>query len=173
MATLKQVHSATALFADRPGLAGEGDALVSSSSGVAVSIRTADCYPILLVDGKNRAVAAVHAGWRGTAAHIVEAALAEMHRSAGTRAEDLFAAVGPGIGACCYVVGGDVAEKFGQLAGKLDLAAANRAQLLRLGVPEVQIEILGGCTFCDAEQFHSYRREKAHAGRMISFIRIV
>src|SRR5271154_2768359 len=79
LATAKQIHSNLVLTAAHPGPCGEGDALVTNCSGVAVSVRTADCYPILLVDTRRRAVAAVHAGWRGTVTHIIDKALENMH----------------------------------------------------------------------------------------------
>jgi YfiH family protein len=171
MASLKQIHSGVVLTAERIGCAGEADALVTGRMGVPVSVRTADCYPILLADGRNRAVAAVHAGWRGTAAHIVIRALEEMHRLYGTAAADVYAAIGPGIGGCCYEVGADVARQFGlEQAGRIDLAAINRRQLLEAGVAEDRIDVLGGCTKCDAHQFHSYRRDQLAAGRMVSYI---
>ena len=171
MASLKQIHSGLVLVAEQIGRAGEGDALVTARDGVPVSVRTADCYPLLLADGRNRAVAAVHAGWRGTAAHIVVRALEEMHRLYGTEATDVYAAIGPGIGACCYEVGAEVARQFGlEHAGRIDLAAINRRQLLDAGVAEHRIDVLGGCTKCDAHLFHSYRRDKLAAGRMVSYI---
>jgi YfiH family protein len=173
VSTLKQIHSNVVLLADHPGLLGEGDALVTNHSGLAVSIRTADCYPILLADTRNRAVAAVHAGWRGTAAHIVIKTLEKMQAKFGTDPLDISAAIGPGIGVCCYEVGPDVSNQFG-FAGQthLDLASENRKQLESAGVPASNIQALGVCTFCDAERFFSYRREKDKAGRMTSFIRI-
>ncbi|MEQ1886971.1 MAG: polyphenol oxidase family protein [Bryobacteraceae bacterium] len=167
MASLKQIHSSITLHAAAAGCIGEGDALVSSESGVTVSVRTADCYPILLVDTRSRVVAAVHSGWRGTAARIVHAALEKMNASP----EHTFAAIGPGIGACCYEVGEEVGRQFGlNGAGRVDLAEANKRLLRAAGVPEANIEILGGCTFCDEDRYYSFRREKEEAGRMISFI---
>jgi len=173
VANLKQIHSNLALLADRPGLLGEGDALITNHAGLAISIRTADCYPILLADTRNLAVAAIHAGWRGTSAQIVIRTLEKMKSEFGTQARDVFAAVGPGIGVCCYEVGEEVAREFG-LEGQthLDLVSENRKQLESTGVPTQNIEALGVCTFCDAERFFSYRREKETAGRMTSFIRI-
>ena len=171
MASLKQIHSGLALPGERIGCASEGDALVTAHAGVPVSVRTADCYPILLADERNHAVAAVHAGWRGTAARIVVHALEEMHRLYGTSAADVHAAIGPGIGECCYEVGADVARQFGlDQAGRIDLAAINRRQLLDAGVAEHRIDVLGGCTKCDAHLFHSYRRDQLAAGRMVSYI---
>jgi polyphenol oxidase len=173
MSSLKQIHSAITLSAETPGCIGEGDALVTSTAGLAVSIRTADCYPIFLVDPRQRAVAAIHAGWRGTAAQIALVAMEKMN----AHPPDIHVAIGPGIGACCYEVGEDVAKRFGYAgAGKIDLAAANRAQLLEAGVAERNIDILGECTLCtilDGEpRYHSFRRDKDDAGRMISYIRI-
>jgi len=174
MASLKQIHSASALAANQPGCAGEGDALLTNSPGILVSVRTADCYPILLADMKNRAVAAVHAGWRGTADEIVAKTIAKMRTQLGTSPADLIAAIGPGIGVCCYEVGAEVARLFGlEGAGRIDLAAANRCQLIDAGVEERHIELLGGCTFCDSARFYSLRREKEQAGRMISYIGLV
>ena len=171
MASLKQIHSSIVLRGEQIGCAGEGDALVTAREGVSVSVRTADCYPILLADDRNRVVAAVHAGWRGTAANIVVRALEEMHRLYGTETADVYAAIGPGIGECCYEVGADVARQFGlEQAGRIDLAAINRRQLLDAGVAEHRIDVLGGCTKCDAHLFHSYRRDQLAAGRMISYI---
>jgi len=175
MASLKQIHSNVAHVADRPtGCVGEGDALLTNEVGLTVSIRTADCYPILLADPEHRAVAAIHAGWRGTAAGIAGEAINRMQNVYGSRAESIYAAIGPGIGVCCYEIGEEVARKFGMPnAGRLDLAAENRKQLIAAGVPEAQISTVARCTYCDADRFFSYRREGERAGRMISFIRRV
>ncbi len=173
MASLKQIHSNVSLVAREPGCAGEGDALVTSEPGVAISVRTADCFPILLVDAQTRAVAAVHAGWRGSAAGVVRTSLDRMRREFGTEPGNVFAAIGPGIGACCYEVGVEVSRQFGKLeAGKLDLAVENRNQLIAAGLQPDRIELVGGCTFCHPAQFFSWRRDHDRAGRMISFIRV-
>jgi copper oxidase (laccase) domain-containing protein len=88
-----------------------------------------------------------------------------------TKPSDVFAAIGPGIGACCYEVGDEVARQFGFNARThLDLARENRKQLERAGVSPQNIQALDVCTFCDAERFFSYRREKEKAGRMTSYI---
>jgi YfiH family protein len=173
MASVRQIHSNTVLVAASEGCAGDGDALATDRGGVRVSVRTADCYPLLLADVRQRAVAAVHAGWRGTAARIVGNTIGTMRAQFGTDAADVYAAIGPGIGACCYQVGIEVARQFGlEQAGRIDLADANRRQLLSAGVPLAQIQVVGGCTRCDARQFHSFRRDGEQAGRMISFIGI-
>ena len=162
-------------MAQHPGLCGEADALVTNRPGLALAVRTADCYPILLADSRNRAVAAVHAGWRGTSTHILHRALEKMNAEFGTSPADVHAAIGPGIGVCCYEVGEEVAHRFGlpPIRTHLDLARENRNQLEAAGVAPQNIEALGVCTFCDAERFFSYRRDKEQAGRMTSFIRIV
>jgi YfiH family protein len=174
MATLTQIHSSLPLVADRnAGCVGEGDALITARPGVAVSVRTADCFPILFADSRRRVVAAVHAGWRGTAACVVGATLERMRDEFATEPRDVYAAIGPGIGVCCYQVGSDVAGLLGlEHAGRADLAAVNREQFLMAGVPKAQIETPGACTFCDARRFHSYRRDGDRAGRQISFIKI-
>jgi polyphenol oxidase len=171
VSTLKQIHSNVVLRADQPGVVGEGDALITNRPGLAISIRTADCYPILLADPRNRAIAAVHAGWRGTAAQIVIRTLEKMKSEFGTEPADVSAAIGPGIGVCCYEVGEDVSRQFGfAIRTHLDLMSENRKQLEEAGVSPQNIQALDVCTFCDAERFFSYRREKEKAGRMTSFI---
>jgi YfiH family protein len=90
----------------------QGDALITRDPGVLLVVQTADCVPILLADTKNRAVAAIHTGWRGTVRRIAEKTLGRMKMEFGTRPEDVVAALGPGIGRCCYEVGSDVAKEF-------------------------------------------------------------
>ena len=171
LATVKQVHSAACVAAEgRPGVLGEADALLEDRPGAMVAVKTADCIPVLLADERNRAVAAVHAGWRGTAAQIVQRAVDAMEARYGTVPADLHAAIGPGIGKCCYEVGPEVAAQFG-LEGRahLDLAEQNRRQLANIGIPIERVYVCGHCTMCGAE-FHSFRRDQEAAGRMYSFI---
>ncbi len=172
MASLKQIHSGIVLRADRAsGCVGEADALVTNDPCVTLSIRTADCLPILIADRRTGAVAAVHAGWRGTVAGIAGATVARLSRDFGSRPKDLVAAIGPGIGVCCYEVGEEVAVQLGEAkAGRVNLAEHNRRQLERAGVASMCIDIISLCTFCDADRFWSYRREREQAGRMISFV---
>lgn len=179
-ARLKQIHSGIVVEAREAGVLGEGDGLITRQSGIELSIRTADCYPILLADPQHRAVAALHAGWRGTAAGIVATAIRQMTRLFGTKPAELVAAIGPGIGACCYEVGTDVASNFSEAEQSrkdgvvyLDLAAANHHQLAEAGLSLQNIELMGLCTFCEAGKFFSYRREKENAGRMVSLISLV
>jgi polyphenol oxidase len=180
-AGLHQVHSALVQRAAGPGIPGEGDALVTNQTGLFVSVRTADCLPIFLADPVHRAVAAVHAGWRGTAANIAAATIARMAREFDTVPGDVWAAIGPCIQKCCYEVSADVAREFGSWApalggvtGKahLDLVSINRIQLEHAGVLPDRTSALAQCTRCNAGDFHSFRRDGAQAGRMVSAIRI-
>jgi YfiH family protein len=119
-------------------------------------------------------VAAVHAGWRGTASRISAEVLQKMTEQFGTAPSDVWAAIGPGIGPCCYAVGDDVARQLGlDRAGRADLAQVNRDHLISAGVAEDRIETLRICTYCDPARFHSYRRDKLEAGRMISYVCMV
>ena len=175
LATLRQVHSATCVAAaGRGGVLGEGDALLENTPGSVVAVKTADCLPILLVDARHGAVAAVHAGWRGTVAGIAQRAVEAMGAQFGTAPGDLHAAIGPGIGKCCYEVGPEVAAQFGQQGrAHVDLAEANGRQLRDAGVTAERIYASNVCTMCRAEEFHSFRRDKEAAGRLYSFAGIL
>ena len=170
LATLKQVHSVICIPANgASGVLGSGDALMEDTPGAVVAVKTADCLPILLVDERRRAVAAVHAGWRGVVGRIVEAAVEMMHQRFGTESQDLHAAIGPGAGACCYEVGPEVAAEFGiEGRAKLDLAGTVRAQLIDAGVAPERVYVSDLCTIC-REELHSFRRDKELAGRQYSF----
>ena len=171
-ATLHQIHSDICVAGHgRTGQLGDGDALLESTPGHLVAVKTADCIPILLVDEEHRAVAAVHAGWRGTVAGIAQNAVRAMSNQFGTEPRRLHAAIGPGIGKCCYEVGADVAAQFGESGPcHVDLVETNRRQLIEAGIRESFIYAANLCTKCGVEDFHSYRRDKEHTGRMISFI---
>jgi len=170
-ATLHQIHSAVVVdAAGRSGLLGAGDALIENTPGCPVAVKSADCVPILLVDERRRAVAAVHAGWRGTAQKIVQKAVAGMRTRFASDAADLHAAIGPAIGACCYEVGAEVASQFGVTGHKahLDLAQINQQQLTEQGVSAARIYLAGLCTKCLEKEFYSWRRDGERAGRMLS-----
>ena len=155
--------------------AGACDVLVTTLSGVALVVQTADCVPIVLAGGN--AVGVAHAGWRGSAADAAGAAVEEMSR-AGVPASSLRAWLGPSIGPCCYEVGGEVASQFaGDFAHRscngrftLDLRAVSRAQLEAARVPAANISAHPACTRCGGENFASYRRDGAAAGRMITLV---
>lgn len=171
MATAKQVHSADVLIAKQAGPQGTGDGLISDTRGLAVGVKTADCLPILLVDSTHMVVAAVHAGWRGTAAGIAGRAIRLMHERFGVNPAEVEAAIGPGIGECCFEVGPEVAREFKPWESEdktcLDLARINQLQLEADGVKKVYKS--GLCTKC-GNGFYSFRRDGEQAGRMISFV---
>ncbi len=175
--TVRQIHSRIVLDAAVAKPSDTGDALISDRAGVAVGVKTADCVPILLVDIAHRVVAAVHAGWRGSAENIAGATVAELAERCNTRAENLRAAVGPSIGGCCYEVGAEVARRFetwcpemrhAEGPVRLDLRAVNEAQLRGAGITNIWTS--SECTFCVPGRFYSFRREREQAGRMISFV---
>lgn len=153
-----------------------GDALVAAEPGVLVGVRVADCVPVLLASPKGLVVAAVHAGWRGLVAGVIEAAVRAVSRSASCDAADLVAAVGPHISARRYTVGDDVAAQFspdhltrlddGTTA--LDLTAAAVGQLRALGVEHCDAVEL--CTYERDDLFFSHRRDGAQTGRQGAFI---
>jgi YfiH family protein len=176
---MKQVHGAAVQRAPWEGEP-EGDAGLAEDLGILVGAETADCLPVLVVDARRRAVAAVHAGWRGTVAGVVRAAVRAL-LAGGSRAEDLVAALGPSIGPCCYEVGEEVVGAFAHLGqaffhhgprGRphLDLRAANARQLLDQGLVADRIHHVRDCTFCQADRYHSYRRDGRGAGRMVNFV---
>src|SRR5208282_1518595 len=113
LAPLKQIHSDVIhLFSAAPAHACKGDASVTNRPGLLLAVQTADCVPILLVDPKKRAVAAIHAGWRGTLARITQKAVGRMQLEFGSKPAHLLAAIGPSIGPCCYEVAADFVTKF-------------------------------------------------------------
>jgi YfiH family protein len=194
-----QVHGNSVLVHRRgealPQQRPDCDALVTDDAGVAVSVRAADCVPLLLADTRSGAVGAVHAGWRGTAARIASETLEAMGRAFGTRAADVVAAIGPSIGACCYEVGSELVDAFAAAGHdrmlidrwfiapppprgsrerprlRLDVAGSNRDQLILGGVPEEQIHVSGLCTAMHLDVLTSYRAEKESAGRIAGVIR--
>ena len=113
LVTLRQFHSDVVHVADAPvEEAPKADALATRAAGLLLGVQTADCVPILLADVRHRAVAAIHAGWRGTLARVAVKTLGRMQMEFGTRPRDVVAALGPAIGRCCYEVGSDVARSF-------------------------------------------------------------
>ncbi|HEY1958145.1 MAG TPA: polyphenol oxidase family protein [Polyangiaceae bacterium] len=166
---VSQVHGARAVRAegDVAALAKEeADALVAREPSTAVAVRVADCVPILLANSETGAVAAVHAGWRGVVAGVIDGAL-ELGRF------DL-AAIGPCIGACCFEIGDDVARKLAPHVKENhgDLRGAVRAQLRARGLQDAHIEDVDGCTMCDADRFFSFRRDGEASGRHLAVIAV-
>jgi hypothetical protein len=177
LAVPRQIHSATVRIVDTPGVYPDCDALVSNVPRVFLCVTVADCVPILLVDPVTSVAAAVHAGWRGTAAGIVRTAVTVMKDRFASQPSHLLAFLGPAAGDCCYSVGADVAARFDDRhvvqRGELmcvDLKGANRSQLLEMGISPEQIEVHPSCTITQKDTFHSYRREKEHSGRMMAVV---
>jgi purine-nucleoside/S-methyl-5'-thioadenosine phosphorylase / adenosine deaminase len=189
IARLNQVHGRDVFLLLDEALNGGGkladaDAIVTALRGVGIGVASADCVPILLADNEGHIAAAVHAGWRGTLARILDAALEKIDEEYGLKAADLNAAIGPSIKKCCYEVGDDVASLFmgrfddwseylvpaGNFKYFLDLPGANRNELERSGL--ANIEVIDICTKCDPE-FYSYRREGKGVGSQLSVIGLV
>ena len=192
---LRQVHGCSVVtppWTEPP----DADASMAKERGVLLAIETADCLPVLIVDPVRRRVAAAHAGWRGTSLRVAQEGIRALVRE-GSNPSELLAALGPGIGPCCYEVGPDVEAAFGPEGSRffvpgsgkrkhLDVVAANRAQLEEAGIPVASIDSIDLCTRCRADLFFSYRREReasplgereasplgdgASTGRMISVI---
>ncbi len=165
----------------------EADILATDDPSVALAVQVADCVPLLLADRQTGAVAAVHAGWRGTAAGAAPAAVTALVREFGARPDRLVAAQGPSIGPCCYTVGEELVDAFraGGFARsvdrwfvrddagglKLDVWAANRDQLVSSGVPAAAIHAADLCTSSRPDLFASYRRDGSGTGRIAAVIR--
>ena len=192
-----QVHGTEVAVVDRPDLTREDlegyDALVTALPGVAIGVRTADCVPILLYDGRKRVVAAVHSGWKGTVQKISRRTLLVLEEQFGCRPEDMHAALGPCIGAESFQVGPEVVDRFrGQgfpmdeiwriKSGHpeipmhdghhLDLVRANTWLLEQCGVQPDNISVAGIDSYRDAT-FFSARREGIACGRTINAIRLI
>jgi YfiH family protein len=181
---MRQVHCADVFVARKKGEQPwpEADIAVTDDPTLAVSVRVADCVPILLADRATGAVAAIHAGWKGTAAGAAIVAVENLTSRYGTNPEDVVAAVGPSIGPCCYEVGPDLAGHFSRhveaaswftqdAKPHLDLWRATRDQLARAGVLPRNVHVVELCTFDHPAVFHSYRRDGKAAGRLVAAIR--
>lgn len=188
-----QVHGAEVAVADGELarlLSREADALIAEpGSEHAVAVRVADCVPVLVVDPESGRVAAVHAGWRGVEAKILDVVTARMTKAGGRDAGAYAAAIGPCIGACCFETAEDVAARIeaasaegvvarrDRAAGKayVDLRRAVRAQLRALGLEDDRVDDVpeadaSGCTRCDASRFYSYRRDGDASGRLVGVV---
>ena len=161
------------------------DALITRERSICLCISTADCIPILLYDQRHRAIAAVHAGWRGTVNRIILHTLERMQTLYGTEGKDVQAVIGPGISLAAFEVGEEVYEAFRAAdfpmpyiaewhndthKHHIDLWAANQLQLLDFGLPDTQIETAGICTYTRHKDFFSARRLGIKSGRMLSGI---
>jgi polyphenol oxidase len=162
------------------------DAIVTNRANLAICIKTADCVPVFLVDRVKKVIAAVHAGWRGSALGIAAKAVRLMRSQYGSQTADLVAAIGPSIGPCCYEVDAATADQFRSHTnhesflkpGKrkdrwmLNLVEVNRTQLREAGLAEEAIDSAGICTACRQDHFFSHRGSGGVTGRQINFLMI-
>jgi hypothetical protein len=193
---VKQVHGDGVLAVDESLVSRDGfpqvvvdegyeyDALVTNLPGLALVVTTADCLPLLIHDPIRGAVAAVHAGWRGTAKRIAARTLAAMAAAYGTEPADCLVAIGPGIRGCCYEVDAVVTDAMAVALStwaehavatrpghfRLDIPGVNRAILIEAGVQPGRIADVGLCTACRTDLFFSHRAEKPRTGRMMNLI---
>ncbi len=188
--TVRQTHGNDILVIDTPNedlshfLTVECDAIITSQPGIMIGVCVADCVPILLLDPERCVVAAVHAGWRGTAAGLARKTVEAMKAQFGCNSASIQAAIGPCIMPCCYEVDAPVRQAFlqggidwesvsspaGEKQWKLDLIAANRKLLISAGVPSTAIQAADMCVCCQRELFFSHRRDNGETGRQMGFI---
>ena len=171
------------------------DIIIGDDEQLMMAVQVADCVPLLIADRAKSVVAAVHAGWRGTAARVAVAAIEALEREFGSRPQDLVAAIGPSIGPCCYEVGSELVDAFAAAGHErylidrwflapppprgsrersklhLDVPGSNRDQLVLAGVPEDQIHLSGLCTAMHLDVLTSFRVERENAGRIVAAIR--
>lgn len=174
-----QVHQDQVKVVEVPGQWDGFDALITRQKEVFLTVTIADCVPVLLYDPVQQAVAAIHAGWRGTVAQVVVKTLREMERQYQTKPANCLAFIGTCIDGDHYEVGLEVAEHFSALQKKwrpdrqkfyVDLKKANLDQLQSQGVQPKNIETSPYCTVADNDTFFSHRKEKGTTGRMLAVI---
>ncbi len=189
MVSVKQVHGTDALVLDRPVARGEAfaggwDALVTDQAEVLLTVRTADCVPVLVHDPVRNVVAAIHAGWRGAVAGIVPRTLSIMRQRFGSEPRSIWIGVGPSAGPCCYEVDEPVLAQLregftgwrtvvletGPNKAVLDLRSLVRRQAEAAGLAEEHISSVNVCTICHPDLFYSYRRDGTVRGTMVSGI---
>jgi len=187
--SVKQVHGTDSLVLDRPVaqeevFAGEWDALVTNQPEVLLTVRTADCVPVLVHDPVRRVVAAIHAGWRGTVEGIVSRTLSIMTQRFGSDPGWMRVGIGPSVGPCCYEVDEPVLERLregftdwrtvvrdtGPGKAVLDLRSLLRQQAEATGVLPQAIRTVNVCTVCHPDLFYSYRRDGTARDTMVSGI---
>ena len=184
--TMKQMHGDNIVQVQHSNIkeTGEADGMLTRQCGVYLGVLTADCVPILFLAPREKLIAVVHAGWRGTLAGIAAKMVQLLLEEQSILPSEIEVALGPSIDGCCYEIGRDVAEplieQWSDTADSciqrreskkyLDLRNLNMAILHRAGIPKSQIFRIGPCTSCAEDEFFSYRREKKQTGRQISFI---
>lgn len=180
IAFMNQVHGAMVRDISEAGVYPDTDAMITRQPGIGLAVRTADCVPVLLYAPGEGAIAAVHAGWRGTAEHIAKKTVERFVHEHAIDPAEIFAFIGASAGGCCYEVGADVAALFsdafldhdGEGNPRLDLKAVNAAQLLEAGLPAENIDLCTLCTIHESSLLHSHRRDGELSGRMLTVIAI-
>ncbi len=190
LVTVTQVHGNDLLVLDQPNTEFshftklECDGIITNQRDIMIGVCVADCVPLLLLDPVQRVIAAIHAGWRGTAEGIARKGVSAMVTLFDCRPRNILAAIGPAIRPCCYEVDepvmaairagktdfDGVATTGGPGKWQLDLVEANRGQLLRAGIEETNLETTPFCVACEKDLFFSYRRDSGETGRQMGFI---
>ena len=176
---LNQIHSDIILNFD--GNIKDGDALITDKNKTAIGVFTADCVPVILVDSRQGAIAAVHSGWKGTKALIVSKTIESLQENYGTKPVDIRVYIGPHIGGCCYEVSRELIDEFTSEdiysnikinnGNKLDLENCILAQLINKGIKKENVFTTNICTACNKQyELYSYRNSKNKQGRMFSFV---
>jgi len=164
----------------------DADGLMTNVPGVPLITFYADCVSLFFLDKKNKAIAVVHSGWKGTVLKIGAKTIKQMGEVYGTKPEDCLAGIGPSIGPECFEVGPEVAaefrnsfdnwaeftEPYGKEKFKIDLWKANKLLLMELGVPEENISVSGMCTKCNEDMFFSYRRDNGRTGSLSAIMEL-
>lgn len=174
----RQIHGSRVMVIDPSPfsgvcIAGDADGLASDGPGVLLTVTTADCVPVYLLDPDSRAIALLHAGWRGAVAGILERGIQTLEAMKGVVASGLRVHLGPAICGDCYEVGPEVLREFGCPGtdhGRFDLRAWLTKESLRLGVPGSAISESSWCTRCSADVLYSHRGSRGTAGRMAAFL---
>ena len=174
-----QVHgSLTRIHRDAPAgpqVVGEGDGHATRVAGVLLTITIADCVPVFIADPVRKAVGLLHAGWRGTAAEVVQSGIGALERTFGSRPDDMAVHLGPAICGLCYEVGPEVFRALGEPMAStprsIDLRGVVRRRAARCGVRDERITVSGDCTLCGDGGYFSHRR--GDAGRQRAYIGIV
>jgi purine-nucleoside/S-methyl-5'-thioadenosine phosphorylase / adenosine deaminase len=177
VALQKQMHGDKINYVTEGGFYGESDALITDKKKLGLAISTADCTPIFLFDKKNKIIAAVHSGWRGTEKKILLKVLQKLKEDFNSSSEDLISYIGPSISQKNYEVGKEVADKFNEkyLLPKgekylLNVAGINYDILINFGIPKGNIQLSSYCNFEMKYLLHSYRRDGLQSGRTFGII---
>ena len=173
-----QIHSSIVNVVDTVGHVGEGDGLITKTTEVVLTIQVADCVPLFVHCKDSGTIGLFHAGWRGASAGIIEEGISKMVSQFNAAPNQMEAVLGPSIGPCCYEIRGDVSTYFSDLflhkknkeQSYLDLPGFVKAKLISSALSAENISLDGRCTFCSEQKFHSFRRDRYAAGRIICFL---